>query len=100
MIDYRGRNRRTVNYIKTITFDYPEWIPHVISISPSSWMKYREQLEDLVLRHPRVFPEYRKGEKDFDEISERLISTAFSGFSQEEREEMVKALVKMLNNFG
>jgi hypothetical protein len=72
MITYEGKNRRTVNYLKAITFDDPEWIPHVISISPSAWMKYREQLEDLVLRHPRVFPDYRKGEKDFDEIDNPL----------------------------
>ena len=38
-------------------------------------------------------------ENDFDEISENLIATAFHGFSQEERESMVKAIVKMLNNF-
>jgi len=39
-------------------------------------------------------------EKDFDEISENLIATAFHGFSQEERESMVKAIVRMLNNFS
>jgi DNA-binding MarR family transcriptional regulator len=38
-------------------------------------------------------------ERDFEEISEKLIATAFRGFSQEEREEIVKGIVKMLNNF-
>ena len=38
-------------------------------------------------------------EPDFDEISEKLIATTFQGFSQKERESMVKAIVKMLNNF-
>ncbi len=38
-------------------------------------------------------------EADFDGISKNLIATAFRGFSQEEKESMVKAIVKMLNNF-
>jgi DNA-binding MarR family transcriptional regulator len=42
----------------------------------------------------------RSLEQDFDEISEKLIATAFSGFSQKEREAMVKSVVKMLNNFS
>ncbi len=41
----------------------------------------------------------RSLEKDFEEISDGLISTAFLGFSQPEREELVKGVVKMLNNF-
>lgn len=44
----------------------------------------------------------RKGkslEADFDEISKKLIATAFRGFSQKEKESMVKAIMKMLNNF-
>lgn len=35
----------------------------------------------------------------FDEISDRLISTAFSGFTRKERENIVKLIEKMLNNF-
>jgi DNA-binding MarR family transcriptional regulator len=35
----------------------------------------------------------------FDEISDRLISTAFSGFTQKERENTVKLIEKMLTNF-
>jgi DNA-binding MarR family transcriptional regulator len=41
----------------------------------------------------------RSLERAFDEISEKLIATAFHGFSQEEREDIVKGMVKMLNNF-
>ena len=32
-----------------------------------TWMKYREALERLVLDHPRLFPEYREGSRDFDD---------------------------------
>ncbi len=38
-------------------------------------------------------------ERKFDDISDRLIATAFRGFSRKERESMVRAIVKMLNNF-
>lgn len=41
----------------------------------------------------------RSLENDFDKISERLIATAFRSFSQKEREELVRGIVKMLNNF-
>jgi len=42
----------------------------------------------------------RSLENDFDKISEHLIATAFRGFSQKEREELVRGIMKMLNNFG
>lgn len=41
----------------------------------------------------------RSLERDFDGISARLIDTAFRGFSQKEREDIVRGIVKMLNNF-
>ena len=41
----------------------------------------------------------RSLEHKFDDISQRLIATAFRGFSRKERESMVQAIVKMLNNF-
>ena len=41
----------------------------------------------------------RSLERDFDSISECLIDTAFRGFSQKEREQIVRGIVKMLGNF-
>lgn len=72
MISYEGRNRRTVNQLKTVYFDYPEWTPCTVSFLPATWMKYREELERLVLAHPRVFPDYKKGSRDFDAIGDPL----------------------------
>ena len=66
MISYAGKNRRTVNHLKVLYFDYPEWTPCSIGFLPATWMKYRQSLEDLVLEHPRVFPGHRKGSVDFD----------------------------------
>ena len=67
MIGYEGRNRQTVNYLKTIYFDEPEWVPCSVYFLPATWIKHREGLEDLVLRHPRIFPGHRKGSVDFDQ---------------------------------
>ena len=66
MISYKGRKREAVNLLKTVYFDYPEWVECGVSIMAATWMKYRDEVEDIVLRHPRVFPNYRKGQIDFD----------------------------------
>ncbi len=70
MISYKGKNRETVNFLKAMYFDYPEWTPYSVSIMPGTWIKHREALEEIVLAHPRSFPRYRKGERDFDRIDD------------------------------
>ncbi|UCD19902.1 MAG: winged helix-turn-helix transcriptional regulator [candidate division WOR-3 bacterium] len=55
--------------------------------------------DDARITHLCLTAKGKSLEKDFEEISEKLISTAFLGFSQAEREELVKGVVKMLNNF-
>lgn len=60
MISYEGKNRHTVNYLKAMVFDYPEWTPCRVSLMPATWIKYREELEEVVLAHPRIFPDYEK----------------------------------------
>lgn len=72
MISYEGRNRRTVNLLKTITFDRPEWTPCAIGLLPATWMKHREGLEQLLLAHPRLFPGFRAGTTDFDAVGSPL----------------------------
>lgn len=66
MLCYAGRNRRTVNYLKAVHFDSPEWVPCAVHFLPATWIQYREELENLVLSHPRIFPGFRKGQVDFD----------------------------------
>lgn len=72
MISYKGKNRRTINFLKTIYFDYPEWTDCTVGLMPATWIKYREQLEAVVLAHPRIFPGYEKGSKDFDRVDNPL----------------------------
>jgi len=55
------------NYLRAIEFRKPEWIPVKAYILPAAWKKYREDLEEIVLRHPKIFGAYKKGERIFDE---------------------------------
>ena len=72
MIGYRGRNRRTVTYLKTIQFDYPEWTICSVGLMPATWMKYGGDLDELVLAHPRIFPDHEKGSKLLDVVDNPL----------------------------
>jgi len=55
------------NYLRAVEFRSPQWIPVTVYILPAAWMKYREDLEKIVLCHPKIFRSYKKGNKDFDE---------------------------------
>jgi uroporphyrinogen decarboxylase len=72
MLTYHGRNRQTINYLKAVAFDFPEWTPCRVSLMPATWIKYRDALEELVLAHPRLFPGYVRGSKDFDLLENPL----------------------------
>ena len=54
--------------VKAMNFDHPEFIPVAVSLLPAAWMKYREALEDLVARHPIIFGDTNKGDRDFDAV--------------------------------
>lgn len=64
------RKERVENYLRTVNFQNPRWIPCSVSIMPATWRKYREALEEIILRHPKIFPDYRKGSIDFDAIND------------------------------
>ncbi|MHC4198650.1 MAG: uroporphyrinogen decarboxylase family protein [Planctomycetota bacterium] len=68
MISYEGRNARTVNQLKVIQFDHPDWTPCGVGLMPATWMRHREALEEIVFAHPRIFPGYKKGSKEFDRV--------------------------------
>ncbi|MBI4532043.1 MAG: hypothetical protein HY709_11055 [Candidatus Latescibacteria bacterium] len=53
------------NWLRTVEFRYPEWIPCSVGFSPINWNAYREDLEKIVLSHPRLFPGYQEGSANF-----------------------------------
>jgi len=68
-LDLRYANKEIKeNYVKTLEFRYPEWIPCSVGFSPATWKRYREKLENIVDRHPLIFGTDEKGSKDFDEM--------------------------------
>lgn len=54
------------NYLRNVTMTGPEWMPCQVAISDASWDHLREDLEDVVARHPTLFPDFKKGQRDFD----------------------------------
>ncbi|MBI5095596.1 MAG: hypothetical protein HZB26_24575 [Candidatus Hydrogenedentes bacterium] len=56
------------NWLRAIDFQYPEWIPCAVGLSLLTWHTHREKLEDLVLRHPALFPGFQRGSVDFDDF--------------------------------
>jgi len=58
------------NWLRAIGFGGPEWIPCSVILLPIAWHAHRERLEELVLRHPSIFPRYERGSVSFDEFPE------------------------------
>jgi hypothetical protein len=57
------------NFLKTVEFEHPAWIPAIIALMPATWKRYGQDLEKIVLGHPGIFPDYQKGINDFGQVS-------------------------------
>ncbi|MGQ9596518.1 MAG: uroporphyrinogen decarboxylase family protein [Thermoproteota archaeon] len=58
--------------LKVIDMNGCGWIPCRVGIFPTTWSKYRERLEDLLVRHARLFPGFKKGVIVFDDFGTRV----------------------------
>lgn len=56
------------NWLRAVEFRYPERIPCSVSLAPLAWSTHREGLEEVLLRHPLLFPGFQPGKTDFDEF--------------------------------
>lgn len=54
------------DYTKAMKFQHPQYIPVDVSVLPATWMKYRENLDALVRRHPLIFRNYNG--RNYDEV--------------------------------
>ncbi len=59
------------NFRRNASLRGHQWIPSVVVISGATWAEQREELEDVCLRHPLLFPGFRKGQVDFDAFRRR-----------------------------
>ncbi|MHB1000528.1 MAG: uroporphyrinogen decarboxylase family protein [Armatimonadota bacterium] len=74
MSSYQGRSLQGENMMRTVYFDHPEWTPVSAGFLPAAWAKYGEALDDLILRHSRMFPNYQKPEKREPPVMEGLMA--------------------------
>lgn len=56
------------NYFRAVEYGTPQRLPVAVGMLPATWSKHRQDLEDIVVRFPRVFGSYEKGNRDFDEF--------------------------------
>ncbi len=54
------------NYIRNARFQGPEWIPCHVVLSGASRMQLREEAENVMARHPWMYPGFEKGKLDYD----------------------------------
>ena len=54
------------NYLRNASLTGPEWIPCGVGISGASWDQFRGEVEQVLLRHPALFPGFEQGKRDFD----------------------------------
>jgi len=59
------------NYLRTVEFRHPKWIIGRIVVSMSAWLRYGRRLEEILVRHKLVFPFYRRGSVDFENLGVR-----------------------------
>lgn len=53
------------NWLRTVRMTGPERMPYGIHLSGASWAALGEKLEQVVLRHPKTWPNFRKGSVDW-----------------------------------
>ena len=56
------------NWLRAVEFRSPQWIPCGVGFSPITWHSLREDLEAIVLRHPRLFRDFQPGSVDYDDF--------------------------------
>lgn len=57
------------NWLRAVTFKGPQWIPCSVNLSPLIWHVHREKLDDVLLRHPLMFPGHTKDASRYDNFS-------------------------------
>jgi uroporphyrinogen decarboxylase len=61
------------NFIRSIEFNYPQWVPITVEFVPALLKKHPAEIESIIEGHPLVFP---GGPKEFDEDDPLFIEGA------------------------
>ena len=54
------------NYLRNASFEYPEYMPINISISDASLDQWQDEMEAVQARHPKIWPGFKAGTRDWD----------------------------------
>jgi len=54
------------NYLRNASMARPDYMPVGVHISNASWDQLREELEDVVTRHPRIWPGFQRGQRNYE----------------------------------
>jgi hypothetical protein len=54
--------------LKAIEMRGTGWVPCEVVFLPATWQKYREQIVKIILRHRRLFPEFKPGTVNYDDL--------------------------------
>jgi len=52
------------NFLRNVHFQGPQWMPCSVCLSDGSWYQLGAELEDVCLRHPVLFPGFKKGSRE------------------------------------
>lgn len=58
------------NYLKTIKFQNPEWIPSVIAVNLSSLIQYKGDMEAVMVKYPQFFGSFKAGSIDYEKYGD------------------------------
>ena len=53
------------NFLRNASMAGPEWMPCHVSISDASQDQLRGEIEEVLARHPTLFPDFEKGQRDY-----------------------------------
>lgn len=66
------------NFLRTVrrgAAGRPEFVPCTVVFSEAIWLELRGELDEVISRHPVLFPDHRKGLKDYSRIEAQKGST-------------------------
>lgn len=59
-----------VNYLKTVNFGYPEWIPMRIFVNFSSMIQYKKDMEFVMTQYSEFFPNCSTNQLSYDQYGD------------------------------
>ena len=61
------------NYLRTINFNYPQWIPVSIGINFLSMIEHKQDMESVLTKFPEFFPGFKAGTVNYSQYGDGSI---------------------------